>query len=427
MKKKMMLCLILSMVIVQISPLNIFAQKAESFEKYLRKSILKKNEIDVFLDAKQYSWAQFDSELGYILGNDILPGAMDNSKYISTVESDGARTMHMYKNLPCRINTYGNSFTYSSQVSDGETWQEYLAAHLGEPVRNYGMGGYGVFQAYRRMIREEKTDNKADNIIFYIWGDDHHRSLMNCRYVTFYSNWNNRGGRRFHNNFWSHLEMNVETGNFEEKENLLSTPESMYKMMDADFMYENTKDNLMIQMTVYLRKGINGLNKDHLQKLAEILGLPSINFKNEDQLRKDITVLRDKYAFASTKHILKKVKEYTERHKKKLLVVVFDPYLVTKSLLKGEIRNDQEIVDYLVDNNYNYVDMNVIHAEDYKSFNLTIDEYFKRYFIGHYNPAGNHFFAFSIKDKVVNLLDPKPITYKGENEKTENFDGYLEK
>jgi hypothetical protein len=33
------------------------------------------------------------------------------------------------------------------QVSDCETWQEYLAGHLGEPIRNFGMGGYGVYQA----------------------------------------------------------------------------------------------------------------------------------------------------------------------------------------------------------------------------------------------------------------------------------------
>ena len=67
----------------------------------------------------------------------------------------------MYKDKPCRINTYGNSFTLCHQVSDGETWQEYLAGHLGEPIRNFGMGGFGVYQAYRRMVREEQTENQA--------------------------------------------------------------------------------------------------------------------------------------------------------------------------------------------------------------------------------------------------------------------------
>ena len=31
-----------------------------------------------------------------------------------------------------------------------------------------------------------------------------------------------------------------------------------------------------------------------------------------------------------------------------------------------------------------------------------------RYFIGHYNPLGNHFCAFAIKDALVQLLDPRP-------------------
>lgn len=33
-------------------------------------------------------------------------------------------------------------------------------------------------------------------------------------------------------------------------------------------------------------------------------------------------------------------------------------------------------------------------------------------FIGHYNPAGNHFFAYAIKKTVVDWLDPKPLPYR---------------
>lgn len=409
---------------------QLFAQDMSqkiTFEEYIRNSVLEKSEIDVFLDPKQNSWAQYDSELGYILGNDMPGDGMDKSRTISTVRSDGARISHMYVNMPCRINAYGNSFTLCHQVSDGETWQEYLAAHLGEPVRNYGMGGYGVYQAYRRMIREEGTENKAEYIIFYIWGDDHNRSLLRSRYVSFYQTWDNRGGRSFHNNFWPHLEMNLETGSFEEKENILSTPESMYKMMDPDFMFENTKDDLMLQMTVFLKRNIDGLDRHRLQKLAGILDLSPMDFLIEDQLKNNITVLRDAYAFAATEYILGKVNDFANQNKKKLLVVLFDPYKVTKSLILDGTRYDQEIVDFLLDNKYYYFDMNVVHAEDFSSFNLSVDDYFKRYFIGHYSPAGNHFFAFSIKDKVVNWLDPKPITYRSEGENMDDFNGYLEK
>ncbi len=38
----------------------------------------------------------------------------------------------------------------------------------------------------------------------------------------------------FHGNFWSNVEIDLETGKLEEKENLLSTPESLYKMTDPE-------------------------------------------------------------------------------------------------------------------------------------------------------------------------------------------------
>jgi hypothetical protein len=56
------------------------------------------------------------------------------------------RQCHRALGRACRVHTYGDSFTHCDQVSDGETWQEFLAAHLQEPVKNFGVGGYSVFQ-----------------------------------------------------------------------------------------------------------------------------------------------------------------------------------------------------------------------------------------------------------------------------------------
>ena len=39
--------------------------------------------------------------------------------------------------------------------------------------------------------------------------------------------------------------------------------------------------------------------------------------------------------------------------------------------------------------------MNVVHAQDFKQFKVPFDQYAKRYFIGHYSPAGNHLFAYA--------------------------------
>jgi hypothetical protein len=77
------------------------------------------------------------------------------------VQANGARTRINYAGRKPRINAYGDSYSESEQVNDAETWEEYLAGHLGEPVGSLGVGGYGVYQAYRRMIREEKTEHGA--------------------------------------------------------------------------------------------------------------------------------------------------------------------------------------------------------------------------------------------------------------------------
>jgi hypothetical protein len=94
--------------------------------------------------------------------------------------------------------------------------------------------------------------------------------------------------------------------------------------------------------------------------------------------------------------------------------------------MQGADRYDQEIVDFLNEKKFNYIDMNLLHVEDFKSFNLSVNDYFKRYFISHYNPAGNHFFAYSIKDRIVEWLNPKPITYKDSSRKMIDFKGYLQ-
>ena len=49
----------------------------------------------------------------------------------------------------------------------------------------------------------------------------------------------------------------------------------------------------------------------------------------------------------------------------------------------------------------------------------------ERYSIGHYSPVGNRFFAFHLKDKLVDWLDPKPVTYQKGNWAVADFEGYL--
>jgi len=131
--------------------------------KYLRALMPSREQVDNFIHGRQgpeklsrnQGWT-FDSELGWVLCDSVRPRSVDGSKGFYRYEPDGARKVINFPDKPCRIHTYGNSFTHCDQVSDGETWQEYLAAHIQEPIRNYGVGGYSVYQAFRRMLKVEK-------------------------------------------------------------------------------------------------------------------------------------------------------------------------------------------------------------------------------------------------------------------------------
>jgi hypothetical protein len=399
-----------------------------TFEAYLRKSVVDRKTLDVFLDPKALSWAKFDPVTGYRLGNYLPRDGIDRSATISTAGRDGARTAHAYAGRRCRINTYGDSFTLCHQVSDGETWQEYLAAHLGEPVRNFGMGGYGVYQAYRRMVREEKTDHGAQYLIFYVWGDDHVRTLLRCRHTAIYPWWDDDGGRAFHNNFWANVEMNLDTGRLEERENLLPTPQSVYKMTDPDWTVAALKGDLALNMLLYAGGNVSDLDVKAFRKLAAHLKFEGRGLDDAQPPRALVRELLHRYAFAATKMVLTKAKEFADGNGKKLLVVLFDPGGVMRPLVEGKERYDQEVVDFLREKKFRTFDMNLVHVSDYRdNFEVPFDQYLKRYFNGHYSPAGNHFFAYAIKDTVVEWLDPKPITYQRGDDRLTTFDSYIQK
>jgi hypothetical protein len=416
--------IVLGTVVLLLAPSTSGAKKPEKpeFAEYLRNSAVPRDVIDRFLRGP--SWARFDPDLGYVLGNFLPTDGIDGSATISTARPDGARTSFMYVDRPCRINTYGDSFTQCHQVSDGETWQEYLAAHLGEPIRNFGMGGYGAYQAYRRMLREERTDHGAKYLIFYIWGDDHIRSLLRCRYAIIYPKWDAKGGRMFHSNFWPNLEMDLQAGRFVEMANRLPSPESLYRMCDPEWMVQHLKDDLALQLFAFKLGYIRDVDRQQIDKLAGLLGY-RMNWGDEASLRSQAGALLDRYSLQATKQVLDKARRFADENQKKLMVVVFDPYRAMDEMRRGGKRYDQEIVDYLAAEKFNFFDMNEVHLRDYRRSNLTYSDYLKQFFIGHYNPKGNHFFAYSIKQKVVEWLDPRPITYRRSDPDSVDFRGYL--
>ena len=388
--------------------------------EFLEEATLTREAVDRFLDLEAHNWAKFDAELGYTLHNSTIKDGLDGSYSIYRYHASGGRRMLNYVEQPCRINTYGDSFTQCHQVSDGETWQEYLAAHLGEPIRNFGVGGYGVYQAYRRMLREEKTKSSAEYVILNIWSDDHYRSIYKWRglHIPGYRgnlpkrNLSKTEACMFHANPWAHVRLNPENGKFEECENPYSTPESLYQLCDKEHVYETFKDHFEVQVFL-AQQQVTDIKSEILQKTAEALEIPT-DFSSPEATSNTARTLLQECALRASMYIVGKARAFAETESKKLMILLsYSSGDVIRACQEAP-RFDQFFVDYLNENKFLFADVLNKHFEDFKVFNCSPEEYIQRYYIGHYNPRGNHFFAFAVKDDIVKWLNPKPPTYNEE-------------
>ncbi|UCD30470.1 MAG: SGNH/GDSL hydrolase family protein [Planctomycetota bacterium] len=400
-------------------------KKMKTIHDLIDKVVLQRDDIDGFLDPNAPNWAAFDPELGYVLHDSVQKDGLDGSWTIYRYgKKYGERKVINFADMSCRLNTYGDSFTQCHQVSDGETWQEYLAAHLGEPIRNFGVGGYGVYQAYRRLLRTEKTQIGTPYVILNIWGtDDHYRSLDSWRYprcYTFFSR--RRDAHIFHANPWDHIGFDLQTGKVVEKKNVCPTPASLYNLCDKEFIYETFKDDPAINIHLGSRMDYE-VNTGLLKQLAEALGL-SLDFSTPAKRAASTRTLYWECARRSTMWILDKVQEFTNKQNKKFLLLLSYQQNLVLDACAGKPRQDRQFIDELNNTRIRYVDILPKHVEDFKKFNLTPKQYGRHYYIGHYKPSGNHFFAFAIKNEIVDWLNPKPPAYQNKG-RTVRFEGYL--
>ena len=73
---------------------------------------------------------------------------------------------------------------------------------------------------------------------------------------------------------WDHVEMNLETGGFEDRKNLLPTEKALYRMTQTQWMVDHLRDDLALELTAYRGGYIKDLDRDRVSKLAAQLDFP---------------------------------------------------------------------------------------------------------------------------------------------------------
>jgi hypothetical protein len=146
-----------------------------------------------------------------------------------TINSQGIRAEHEYSlDLPpniIRVLTFGDSFTFGSDVVDDDTWESQLEAR--DPrlqVLNFGVGAYGVDQAYLRYLHEG-VQFKAHVVIIGFMSENIYRNLNVFR--PFYNS-------AYSNNIYTKPRFVIEDGALRLLRNPLSTREDYARLLADD-------------------------------------------------------------------------------------------------------------------------------------------------------------------------------------------------
>ena len=376
---------------------------------YLRGILYTRTEVEEWLAGKAFPFAKYNSEFGWLLRPARFQDGVNSSVSVYTYGSLDERIMVHYRDEPCRINTYGNSYTQCHQVSDGETWQEVLAAHLQEPVRNFGVGGWSVYQAYLRLLKEERRA-PAEFIIFNIYDDDHFRNLDSWRNIRVPKH------ERFIEPTLPHLVVNAKHGQCEERPNVCPTPESVYHLCDLDWVVEKFKDDFALQIML---AHLNAKEKNPELAYADVLKLATTHgivtrIDTAEGLSRAATALHQQSAYFASERIVEKIEAFARAQNKKVLFVLsYPPKSVTRFAREG-VRADQSFVDFLKRRSSPVVDLMCEHMSDFGQFKGDIKDYVAKHWVGHYNPRGNFFCAQAILPRLIEMLNPRPLCQRAE-------------
>ena len=208
--------------------------------KYLEAACPTKEQVDAFVSkecdediVKNNAGWTFDPELGFVLKDSVRHDGINKTLTYFHYEETGAR----------------RSSNFPDQVSRIHTWQEYLGGHLGERIDNYGVGGYSVYQAYRRMLKVE-SQCPAEYIILNIWSDDYFRSLDAIRDRIRY------GRGKVSPSSWPipHVRVDSDGKKLVEHENRCRTAGELYRITDPEKYVETYIDDAILDIVGRTRR-----------------------------------------------------------------------------------------------------------------------------------------------------------------------------
>ena len=199
-----------------------------------------------------------------------------------------------------------------------------------------------------------------------------------------------------------------------EKPNPCPTPESVYNLCDLDWVVDRFKNDfaLSIMLAHASAKSSNPERRyDDALKLAATHGIVT-RVDTAKAFSPAAAALHHRAAYYSSERIIEKIEAFAREHHKRVLYILSYPAQAIAQFVSEASRPDQPFVDFMRRKGLPVIDLMQAHVDEFKHYRGDVNDYLKQYFIGHYTPRGNFFTAMAAKNRLVELLEPKPLPYR---------------
>ena len=144
---------------------------------------------------------------------------------------------------------------------------------------------------------------------------------------------------------------------------------------------------------------------------CERFGLPMPSSAS-DHVETAIDDVFTQAALFSTRPVVELVEQFCKAEGIVLMLILSYCQPTIRTVLDGGNRFDEGFVDWLKRRSHSVVDMCDTFNREFKQSKVDLDDFVKRYYIGHHTPFGNAYTGWTVMEVLVDLLDPKPLPYQ---------------
>ena len=354
----------------------------------------------------------YDPELGWVRKPNT--SHVETGKYGTTewhINENGTRSNPNFDSKDSFISCYGDSFTFSRQVNDDETWEHKLSKKINSNVQNLGVGNYGVDQALLRLKRDF-PHNKTDIVIIGVVPDTISRILSVWKHYSEYGNTFGFKPRFTLKNNSLKLIKNI----IDNEEKFTTYDQFIDKIRKYDYFYETKfrKDIIKFPFTISLLKKI----KRNFGIIYWVKKIQESKKRNKDFKKEEWEAMK----YVMYKNLELRVKLFQDKNTKILLRKILEEFVQF-----GKEYNFKPVFVFLPQKDdllfikkkfhfYNKFQLEIKSITDLTLIDVTerllqknnLDELYSddNDYGGHYSREGNEIIASILKDKMekMNLI-----------------------